>query len=104
MSTICMPYSQIFEAIHEPVDLALRMLREAVPAACRTPEPQAVAALMEVARLPLPIAERTQPLALRISRLEPGQSAVPLERLVVERALSINTAAAGGNVSLMTLG
>ena len=30
--------------------------------------------------------------------------AVPLERLVVERSLSINTAAAGGNASLMTIG
>ena len=29
---------------------------------------------------------------------------VPLERLVVERALSVNTAAAGGNASLMTIG
>jgi RHH-type proline utilization regulon transcriptional repressor/proline dehydrogenase/delta 1-pyrroline-5-carboxylate dehydrogenase len=29
---------------------------------------------------------------------------VALERLVVERALSINTAAAGGNASLMTIG
>jgi RHH-type proline utilization regulon transcriptional repressor/proline dehydrogenase/delta 1-pyrroline-5-carboxylate dehydrogenase len=29
---------------------------------------------------------------------------VPVERLVVERSLSINTAAAGGNASLMTIG
>jgi len=29
--------------------------------------------------------------------------AIPLERLVVERSLSINTAAAGGNASLMTM-
>ena len=29
--------------------------------------------------------------------------AVPIERVVVERSLSINTAAAGGNASLMTL-
>lgn len=29
---------------------------------------------------------------------------VPLERLVVERSLSVNTAAAGGNASLMTIG
>jgi RHH-type proline utilization regulon transcriptional repressor/proline dehydrogenase/delta 1-pyrroline-5-carboxylate dehydrogenase len=36
--------------------------------------------------------------------LEPGDPAVPLERLVMERALSVNTAAAGGNASLMTLG
>jgi RHH-type proline utilization regulon transcriptional repressor/proline dehydrogenase/delta 1-pyrroline-5-carboxylate dehydrogenase len=28
----------------------------------------------------------------------------PLERLMVERTLSVNTAAAGGNASLMTIG
>jgi len=33
----------------------------------------------------------------------PGETALPLERLVVERALSVNTAAAGGNAALMTL-
>jgi len=36
--------------------------------------------------------------------LAEGDTAVPLERLVVERSLSVNTAAAGGNASLMTLG
>ena len=35
---------------------------------------------------------------------EPAGSAVPLERLVLERAMSINTAAAGGNASLMAIG
>jgi RHH-type proline utilization regulon transcriptional repressor/proline dehydrogenase/delta 1-pyrroline-5-carboxylate dehydrogenase len=39
-----------------------------------------------------------------VERLEPGDQNVPLERLVIERALSINTAAAGGNASLMTIG
>ena len=34
----------------------------------------------------------------------PGDADIPLESLVVERALSINTAAAGGNASLMTIG
>ncbi|MFM9922214.1 trifunctional transcriptional regulator/proline dehydrogenase/L-glutamate gamma-semialdehyde dehydrogenase [Variovorax sp. H27-G14] len=34
----------------------------------------------------------------------PGDTDMPLESLVVERALSINTAAAGGNASLMTIG
>jgi len=38
-----------------------------------------------------------------VERLEPGDMAVPLERLVIERALSVNTAAAGGNASLMTI-
>jgi RHH-type proline utilization regulon transcriptional repressor/proline dehydrogenase/delta 1-pyrroline-5-carboxylate dehydrogenase len=38
-----------------------------------------------------------------VDALAPGATAVALERLVVERALSINTAAAGGNATLMTL-
>jgi RHH-type proline utilization regulon transcriptional repressor/proline dehydrogenase/delta 1-pyrroline-5-carboxylate dehydrogenase len=38
-----------------------------------------------------------------VERLAPGDTAIPLERLVVERAVSVNTAAAGGNASLMTL-
>ena len=37
-----------------------------------------------------------------ITHLENGQS-IPLDRLIIERAISINTAAAGGNASLMTL-
>ncbi|HMO46170.1 MAG TPA: trifunctional transcriptional regulator/proline dehydrogenase/L-glutamate gamma-semialdehyde dehydrogenase [Rubrivivax sp.] len=39
-----------------------------------------------------------------LQALEPGDAAIALERLVVERSLSINTAAAGGNASLMTMG
>ncbi len=34
----------------------------------------------------------------------PGEGDIPLERLLVERSTSVNTAAAGGNASLMTLG
>ena len=33
-----------------------------------------------------------------------GETDIPLERLLIERALSVNTAAAGGNASLMTIG
>lgn len=39
-----------------------------------------------------------------LTALAPGESAMPLERLTFERSLSINTAAAGGNASLMTIG
>jgi RHH-type proline utilization regulon transcriptional repressor/proline dehydrogenase/delta 1-pyrroline-5-carboxylate dehydrogenase len=39
-----------------------------------------------------------------VERLAPGDPEVPLERLVRERSISVNTAAAGGNASLMTLG
>jgi len=33
-----------------------------------------------------------------------GETAIVLERLYLERSLSVNTAAAGGNASLMTIG
>ena len=39
-----------------------------------------------------------------VTRLSAATSALPLERLVIERSLSLNTAAAGGNASLMTIG
>ena len=39
-----------------------------------------------------------------VTALATGDAAIPLERLVIERSLSINTAAAGGNASLMTMG
>ena len=38
-----------------------------------------------------------------VDGLAPGDTGVALERLVIERALSVNTAAAGGNATLMTL-
>ncbi len=54
-----------------------------------------LAANVELAARPGPI--------VGIDGLAPGDTAIALERLVVERALSINTAAAGGNATLMTL-
>ena len=39
-----------------------------------------------------------------MTALQPGTTDIPLERLMIERALSVNTAAAGGNASLMTIG
>jgi len=49
------------------------------------------------------LAERPGPI-VGLTGLAPGDWRVPLERLVIERSLSINTAAAGGNASLMTIG
>jgi len=48
------------------------------------------------------LARREGPLVPVID-LAPGDAAIPLERLLVERSISINTAAAGGNASLMTM-
>ena len=39
-----------------------------------------------------------------VTGLNRGETDIPLERLLIERALSVNTAAAGGNASLMTIG
>ncbi len=49
------------------------------------------------------LARRPGPI-VGLTALSPGEGRVPLERLVIERSLSINTAAAGGNASLMTIG
>ena len=49
------------------------------------------------------VAARRGPI-VGITGLRRGEVDIPLERLLVERSLSINTAAAGGNASLMTMG
>jgi len=41
---------------------------------------------------------------ITVQGLARGDSAIQLERLYLERSLSVNTAAAGGNASLMTIG
>jgi RHH-type transcriptional regulator, proline utilization regulon repressor / proline dehydrogenase / delta 1-pyrroline-5-carboxylate dehydrogenase len=48
------------------------------------------------------LAQRPGPI-IGVVSLDSGSADVPLERLLVERSLSINTAAAGGNASLMTM-
>ncbi|MCL2892262.1 trifunctional transcriptional regulator/proline dehydrogenase/L-glutamate gamma-semialdehyde dehydrogenase [Brenneria tiliae] len=49
------------------------------------------------------LAEREGPI-VSVQGFARGESGILLERLLHERALSINTAAAGGNASLMTIG
>jgi len=57
----------------------------------------------DLGRVRRQLAERPGPI-VSVERLEPGDTAVALERLLVERSLSVNTAAAGGNATLMTMG
>ncbi|MBA2961887.1 MULTISPECIES: trifunctional transcriptional regulator/proline dehydrogenase/L-glutamate gamma-semialdehyde dehydrogenase [Ramlibacter] len=57
----------------------------------------------ELGRVQQLLSRRDGPV-VSVERLQPGETSVPLERLVIERALSINTAAAGGNASLMSIG
>ena len=48
------------------------------------------------------LAQRDGPI-IPVVRLDPGGTDIPLERLVVERVMSVNTAAAGGNASLLAI-
>ena len=48
------------------------------------------------------LASRAGPV-ISLTAMPPGTAQVPLERLLIERATSTNTAAAGGNASLMTM-
>lgn len=56
----------------------------------------------QLAQVQKHLSQRAGPI-VGVERMEPGETSVPLDRLVVERAVSINTAAAGGNASLMAL-
>ena len=49
------------------------------------------------------LAERPGPI-VGLQGLAPGEIGIVLERLLIERSLSVNTAAAGGNASLMSVG
>ena len=49
------------------------------------------------------LAQRTGPIVL-LHAFDAGDAQIALQRLVVERSLSVNTAAAGGNASLMAIG
>lgn len=49
------------------------------------------------------VAQRPGPI-VGVQGLSHGDAGIALERLVMERSLSVNTAAAGGNASLMTIG
>ena len=60
-------------------------------------------AIEELARIRAQLAQRPGPV-VGVERLQPGETAIPIERLLVERCVSINTAAAGGNATLMTMG
>jgi RHH-type transcriptional regulator, proline utilization regulon repressor / proline dehydrogenase / delta 1-pyrroline-5-carboxylate dehydrogenase len=56
--------------------------------------------LTEVLRV---VASREGPI-VGVHGFAPGEEALPIERLLIERVVSVNTAAAGGNASLMTIG
>jgi RHH-type proline utilization regulon transcriptional repressor/proline dehydrogenase/delta 1-pyrroline-5-carboxylate dehydrogenase len=86
-------------AVQERIALAADWRAPGVPldaALHHGPAEQALAVLQALAARPGPI--------VTLQSLRQGERDIALERLVVERSLSLNTAAAGGNASLMTIG
>jgi RHH-type proline utilization regulon transcriptional repressor/proline dehydrogenase/delta 1-pyrroline-5-carboxylate dehydrogenase len=79
--------------------VGLRDVRSEIPFAAALFAGEAEAA----ARLCRELAERDGPL-VPLLRPDPGSGRYSLYRLVAERVVTINTTAAGGNTSLMTLG
>ncbi len=81
----CVADGQDWQTGSQPFDAVLfHGAATALPALCQS-----------LARRPGPI--------VGVTAMAPGDTAIPLERLLIERALSVNTAAAGGNASLMTM-
>jgi RHH-type proline utilization regulon transcriptional repressor/proline dehydrogenase/delta 1-pyrroline-5-carboxylate dehydrogenase len=85
--------------VRERITLAQDWMQPQVSIDAAIHHGSAEALLATAARL----ASRPGPI-VSLTGLAPGEARVPLERLVIERSLSINTAAAGGNASLMTIG
>ena len=92
-------HDRLPDRVRERLSLAQDWTREAVQfdAVLHHGERSArVELLRRIAGKPGPI--------VSVTCLDRGDTDVPLERLVVERSASVNTAAAGGNASLMTIG
>jgi RHH-type proline utilization regulon transcriptional repressor/proline dehydrogenase/delta 1-pyrroline-5-carboxylate dehydrogenase len=93
----------LFERLPEPVRQHVRIAQD-----WTSPKTEFDAVLHhgdahELRRLSHEMAKRPGPIVGVTSAL-PGETELPLERLLVERSVSVNTAAAGGNASLMTIG
>ncbi|MDH0683054.1 trifunctional transcriptional regulator/proline dehydrogenase/L-glutamate gamma-semialdehyde dehydrogenase [Achromobacter animicus] len=92
--------SQLYQALPDKARQSVRLSRDVMneqfdAALCQGDEPS-------VRRLVEDLAAREGEI-VSVTYLRPGEIRIPLERLVIERSVSTNTAAAGGNASLMTM-
>ncbi len=81
----------------------LVLLHDRAAALARTMSQEGSGDADELAEVQQRLAARPGPV-IAVERSQPGSAAIALERLLVERSVSINTAAAGGNASLMAIG
>jgi len=89
-------YHDLPEALRDHVTLAPNALAADIDAALHHGDEASLRALLAE------LAARDG-MIVSVTALAQGDHAIPLERLVIERAVSTNTAAAGGNASLMTM-
>ncbi|MGL4435972.1 MAG: L-glutamate gamma-semialdehyde dehydrogenase, partial [Giesbergeria sp.] len=92
-------HQQLPEAVQEHVSLVAQWQAETVwfDAVLHHGDADAQRAICQA------VAQRPGPI-VGVTGLPEGATDIPLERLVHERSVSVNTAAAGGNASLMTIG
>ena len=92
-------HQQLPEAVQEHVSLVAQWQAESVwfDAVLHHGDADALRAVCQA------VAQRPGPI-VGVTGLPEGTTDIPLERLVHERSVSVNTAAAEGNASLMTIG
>ena len=95
--------NSLFERLPEPVQARIRLISDWTQDGVRFDSVLHHGDPEQLRNVSRQLAERSGPL-IGLQGLAPGETDIPLERLLIERALSINTAAAGGNASLMTIG
>ena len=95
--------NSLFERLPEPVQARIRLVSDWTQDDVRFDSVLHHGDPEQLRNVSRQLAERSGPL-IGLQGLAPGETDIPLERLLIERALSINTAAAGGNASLMTIG
>lgn len=97
------PAPTVFASFHEPAALASTPLRQAITAATRRPEPEAVAHVLEAARLPAGVAERSQALATRIARTLRARDAGSGRAGIVQNLLQEYALSSQEGIALMCL-
>ena len=96
-------HQQLFRALPDKVRASIKLVadwkqtHESLEAVIHHGDSDQLRNLCEI------IAQRSGPI-ISVQGFERGETNLLLERLVHERSLSVNTAAAGGNASLMTIG
>ncbi|WP_241649619.1 trifunctional transcriptional regulator/proline dehydrogenase/L-glutamate gamma-semialdehyde dehydrogenase [Rosenbergiella collisarenosi] len=85
------------DAVRNCIDLSMQALAERYDAVIYHGDTDRLSVLCQQ------VAERQGPIAI-VQGYDPGDTNIALERFLFERSVSVNTAAAGGNASLMTIG